>query len=185
MKNQKRQIKFLEKREVDKLVNGIKPEGERNLRDRALIATLFSTGLRISEALALPDAPFVAQRGNGTFEMSIVGKGGWQRVVFFSPEAMKKIRQWLDIRTDSDPELFPITPRAAQIMIKKRAMQVGIEKRVTPHMLRHSIATHLLRQGVSVYYVQQFLGHRAISSTSVYLHATNRELKDIHSKIMK
>ena len=185
MKNQKRTIKFLEQAEIRKLIDGVKSKGKRNLRDRALIEVLFSTGLRISEALALPDAPFVSYRGAGTFEMSITGKGGWQRCVFFSPQAMKAVKAWLDVREDSEPELFPITVRAAQIMVAKRAVKVGIEKRVTPHMMRHSIATHLLRQGVSVYYVQQFLGHRAISSTSVYLHATNKELKDIHAKILK
>lgn len=185
MKTPKRQIKFLDQKDVKKLIEGVPADNPRRVRDRALIEVLFSTGLRISEALRLPDAPFVSAPVNKTLEMSITGKGGWQRCVFFSPQCLKAVKLWLDAREDSDIELFPMTPRAAQIMVKKRAVEVGIGDWLTPHKLRHSIATHLLRQGVSVYYVQQFLGHRAISSTSVYLHATNKELKDIHSKILK
>lgn len=185
MKTPKRQISFLERKEVEQIIAGIKTDSERNLRDRALIEVLFSTGLRIAECLSLQDAPFVSAPAGKTFEISIIGKGQWQRVVFFSPRAIKAVKAWLEARTDSEQELFPITVRAVQIMIKKRAKAAGIEKRVTPHIMRHSIATHLLQQGISIYYVQQFLGHRAISSTSVYLHTSNKELKDIHSKLLK
>lgn len=184
MKQTKRQIKFLERKEVEKLINAIPRDGYRNLRDRALLEVLFSTGMRIHEALELPEAPFVSEK-NRTMEMSIVGKGDWQRVIFFSPKALEAIKNYLIVKNDEELELFPITSRCAQLMIKRRAKLAGIEKRVSPHILRHSLATDLLMRGVDVRVVQEFLGHRSISSTQVYTHVTNAQLKDIHKKLYK
>jgi len=187
MITQKRQIKFLEKKEVEKLIAKIKQKGARNLRDRALLTVLFSTGLRISEALALEWTAFEEQ-GRATMELPIIGKGGWQRVIFFSPEALKSIREYLKTRDDllDEQRLFPITSRAAQIMIKRRAGRAGMgDKHITPHTLRHSLATDLLRRGVDVRVVQEFLGHRSIASTQIYTHVTNTQLKNIHTKLYK
>ena len=184
MKTPKRQISFLEKKEVDQIVAAIKPEGSRNLRDRALIEVLFSTGLRISECLALPDAPFIKDEKK-TMELSICGKGGWQRTIYFSPKALQAIRAYLAIRNDSDMLLFPITSRAAQMMVKKRAKAAGIEKRVSPHVFRHSLATDLLKQGVDIRFVSEFLGHRSLNNTMIYTHIVNSQLKDIHKKLYK
>ena len=182
MKTPKRQISFLERKEVEQIIAAIKTEGVRNLRDRALLEVLFSTGLRISEALSLPDAPFVKEIA-GTMEMSIVGKGGWQRVVYFSPAAMKAVKAYLAARKDSELLLFPMTPRAAQIMVKKRAKAAGITKRVSPHVFRHSLATDLLRRGVDIRFVSEFLGHRSINNTMIYTHVVNEQLKNIHEKL--
>src|SRR3990167_3995121 len=84
MENKKGQIKFLEKAQIEALIATIPITGIRNLRDRALFEVLFSTGMRIHEALELPDAPFMDYKEE-TMELSINGKGGYQRVVFFSP----------------------------------------------------------------------------------------------------
>ena len=184
MKTPKRQISFLEKKEVEKIINTIPTKGLRNLRDRALIEVLFSTGLRISEALALSEEPFI-QNANKTLELSITGKGGWQRTIYFSPRSLAAVGAYLAVRKDTGTELFPVGVRATQLMIKRRARAAGIEKRVSPHTMRHSFAVHLLQKGASVFYVQQFLGHRNLATTSIYLHSTNAELKELHKKYMK
>lgn len=183
-KTTKRQIKFLEEAEVHHLIASIVPRGYRGLRDRALMEVLFSTGLRIHEALALLRKDFTDTKG-GTKELTIIGKGGWQRVVFFSRPALAAVKAWLDYRKDDEPEVFPMTSRAAQIMIKRRARAARFDKRVTPHIFRHSLATDLLNKGVDIRVVQEFLGHRSISSTQVYTHVTNKQLKDIHTKLYK
>jgi len=179
----KRNIKFLEEAEIRQIINAI-PDDSRGRRDRALLEVLFSTGLRISEALTLSDAPFVKET-KGTLELSITGKAGWQRVIFISPIALKVVKNYLKFRTDSNLHLFPITARRAQMMIKERAKKAGIEKRVTPHMLRHSFATDLLRKGVDIRLVQQFLGHRSLNNTMIYTHVTNNQLKEVHKKLYK
>lgn len=184
MKTPKRQISFLERAEVEKIIDRIKLVGSRNLRDRALIETLFSTGLRISEALALPDAPFVKENA-GTMEMTIVGKGGWQRVIYFSPKAIKAIKAYLAVRQDSELTLFPITARGAQKMVKERARQAGITKRCTPHVFRHSLATDLLKKGVDIAFVSKFLGHRSLNNTMIYTHIVSPQLLEIHKKLYK
>src|SRR3990167_4101494 len=106
MKIQHRQIKFLERKEVEQIIAGIKPEGERNLRDRALLEVLFSTGLRISEALALTRSQFptwtkgpndIVMPFRKTQDLTITGKGGWQRVVYFSPRSLSAVYAWLDV----------------------------------------------------------------------------------------
>ena len=184
MKNKQRQISFLLPKEINAILAGIVPEGERNFRDIALIEVLFSTGLRISEALALTRKDFQGEQA-GTKELTIIGKGGFQRVIFFSKPAVRAIALWLSARSDSEPELFPITPRCAQIMVKKRALEAGVEKRITPHVFRHSLATDLLRRGVDIRMVGEFLGHRNLNNTMIYTHVVNEQLKSIHKKLYK
>ena len=186
MRTQKRRIKFLDRSEISKIITSIDDDfaNPRDARDRALLEVLWSTGLRIHEALALQAKDFVGLPA-GTHELTVVGKGGWQRVVFFSGGAVRAIKRWLELKADDAPELFPMTIRTAQLMVKRRAERAGIETRVTPHMFRHSLATDLLKRGIDVRVVQEFLGHRSISSTQVYTHVTNKDLKDIHTKLYK
>jgi len=189
MKNKKRQISFLERSEVEQIIAAIKPEGKRNLRDRALIEVLFSTGMRISEALALKSIEMIPLLDEkGTSEFPIIGKGGWQRVVYFSPGAKKAIEKYLEIMEgyqNIGEKLFPITPRAVQMMVKKRALTAGIEKRVSPHVFRHSLATDMLKRGVDIAFVSKFLGHRSLDNTMIYSHIVSPQLKEIHKKLYK
>ena len=150
---------------------------------------LFSTGMRIHEALALQvDEMRILLEEKGTSEFPIIGKGGWQRVIFFSPRAKQAIKVHLPFREEfkeDEDRLFPITPRCAQLMVKRRAKQVGLEKRITPHVFRHSLATDLLRKGVDIRFVSEFLGHRSINNTMIYTHVVNEQLRSIHKKIYK
>ena len=187
----RRQIKFLERKEVEKIIDAVDASDLRGARDKALIEVLFSTGMRIHEALALTKDEMIILAGEpATSEFPIIGKGGWQRVIFFSPRAKKAIRQYLAMIEEAEakdliPEdlLFPITIRCAQIMVGKRAKEAGIDKKVTPHIFRHSLATDLLRKGVDIRFVSEFLGHRSINNTMIYTHVVSPQLQAIHKKL--
>ncbi len=158
----------------------------RILRDRAILETLFSTGLRLSELCALSRYLDLA-RG----ELSVRGKGDKLRVVFFSEGAKKAIKEYLAKRTDTDEALFVsldkkgnvigrVTPRAVERLVEARAREAGVPKRVHPHQFRHSFATDLLINGADLRSVQELLGHANVSTTQVYTHLTNKELKEVH-----
>lgn len=171
MKRHKTQIKFLERDEVTSVIGH-----SRTPMERALMETLFSTGLRVSECVNLP------RLNQATEEISIIGKGGWQRVVFFSPDAMSAIANYIPSRTDSDPRMFPITKRTAERIVARAAASAGLN--ATPHTFRHSLATHLLKKGANIRIVQEILGHRALSSTMVYTGVANKDLLEAHKKFL-
>lgn len=162
------------------------------LRDRAILHTLFSTGLRISELTRLDRDDISSERS----EIPVRGKGNKVRVVFLSAEAKQAINDYLATRQDTDPALFirqrkvsndsqddlRLTVRSIQRLIKKYAALAGLTKDITPHTLRHSFATDLLTNGADVRQVQQLLGHSSITTTQVYTHLTDAHLRDIHEK---
>ena len=191
-------ISFLELHEIEsmlKLPDTTKPEG---LRDRAIIETLFSSGMRISELVALDvdQVSLLMREKNSsirTYELSIVGKGKHIRTIFISPRAAHWIRAYLARRGDDlkplfinsrsrNPEQKRLTPRAIQLLIAKYARLAGLSKKVTPHTLRHTYATDLLSHGADLRSVQELLGHKNVSTTQVYTHVTNKRLRDIHEQ---
>jgi len=183
----RRDIELLEYDELIRLLEA--PEGNslRALRDRAILETLFSTGLRVSELCKL-DRYINLERG----EMSVRGKGDKVRVVFISNRAKKVINQYLKVREDTEEALFvsltrqgkvigQITPRSVQRLVDRMARKAGIIKSsVTPHVLRHIFATDLLINGADLRSVQELLGHANISTTQIYTHLTNKNLREIH-----
>lgn len=160
------------------------------LRDRSILEMLFSTGLRVSELAALQHGDIHLQRE----EFSVRGKGDKVRVVFVSHQARYWLGQYLDAREDTSPFLFvrhdrakarseepqPLTPRSIERLVKFYAAAAGITKNVTPHTLRHSFATDLLMNGADIRSVQAMLGHSSITTTQVYTHVTNKQLRDVH-----
>ncbi len=158
------------------------------LRDAAILQTLFSTGLRVSELCSV-DRDLDLTRD----EFSVRGKGSKVRVVFLSPTAKSAIKMYLEARTDMDEAMFislakgaessgdmRLTPRSVERVVKRRAVEAGISRRVTPHIIRHSFATDLLEGGADIRSVQALLGHANISTTQVYTHVTDKHLKDVH-----
>ena len=158
------------------------------LRDTALLQTLFSTGLRVSEICSL-DRDLDLSRD----EFSIRGKGSKVRVVFLSQEAKKAIIAYLAQRTDVDEAMFislakgaeasgmmRLTPRSVERIVKQCATLAGISKRVTPHIIRHSFATDLLEGGADIRSVQALLGHANIATTQIYTHVTDKHLQGVH-----
>ena len=188
-----RQIEIIEYDDLERLLEAPKGEDLRTLRDKAILEILFSTGLRLSELCQL-NRFLNFERG----EITVRGKGNKLRVVFLSPGAKKAIKNYLDKRTDAEEALFisltknsklktksspkvigRITPRAVQRLVDYYARKAGVE-RVTPHMLRHLYATDLLINGADLRSVQELLGHSNISTTQIYTHLTNKELREVH-----
>ncbi|PIR88945.1 MAG: hypothetical protein COU07_03550 [Candidatus Harrisonbacteria bacterium CG10_big_fil_rev_8_21_14_0_10_40_38] len=181
-----REIEMLDARDLERILNS--PEGKnlRSLRDRAILETLFSTGLRLSELCSL-GRYIDLDRG----EVSVRGKGSKIRVVFLSDGAKESIKEYLKKRVDTEEALFisiskqgsvmgKISPRSVERLVTKYARKAGVGSRVTPHSFRHLFATDLLVNGADLRSVQELLGHSHISTTQVYTHLTNKELKDIH-----
>jgi site-specific recombinase XerD len=191
-------VSFLERQEVEMVLkqpDTAKPEG---LRDRAIMETLFSSGMRISELVALDIEQVAAlmqdkRDAERTLELPIVGKGKHIRTIFISPRAGHWIRAYLASRGDDlkplfingrsrNPESKRLTPRAIQLLIGKYARLAGLSKKVTPHTMRHTYATDLLSHGADLRSVQELLGHKNVSTTQIYTHVTNKRLRDIHEQ---
>ena len=188
---EERQVRFLNLEQLKKLFEAPKASTPQGLRDRAILETLFSTGMRISELTVLNCNQIKFKPGMSGFELGIIGKGGRPRVVFFSERCLQRLKEYLEVRRDEEPALFVslnhriptrLTPRNIQKMIKKAAILAGVPLFTTPHVMRHSFATDLLEQGVDLRTIQEFLGHKNISATQIYAHVTNKKLKEIHQK---
>lgn len=193
-KQEDREVTFLEADELERLLKS--PEGNNldSLRDRAVLGTLFSTGMRVSELCSLDRNKIDTTRG----ELSIRGKGSKIRVVFLSDEAKEDIKNYLGKRSDVDEALFiripktktfskdsdlRLTPRSIQRIVEKYATKSGIVgKNVSPHTLRHSYATDLLRNGADIRSVQSMLGHSSVTTTQIYTHVTDKQLREVHKK---
>ena len=162
------------------------------LRDRAILESLFSTGLRITELTTLNKEQFANNiKDKKDLELGIIGKGSYPRTVYFSERALSWIKKYLTIRKDKEKALFinyraqeglnrRLTPRSIERLVKKYDILAGVPIFTTPHTLRHSMATDLLEQGVDLRTIQEFLGHRSITSTQIYTHVTNKHLRDVH-----
>lgn len=183
-----RQIEIIEYPDLERFLKGPSDDSLRALRDRAILETLFSTGLRISELCSLSRYSDFA-RG----ELTVRGKGSKLRVVFLSDNAREAIKKYLDKRGDAEEALFisiskaknpkvlgRIIPRTVQRLVQFYAKKAGILGKITPHQLRHQFATDLLMNGADIRSVQALLGHSNISTTQIYTHVTNKELKEIH-----
>ena len=172
-----RELDLLDIADLERLLISPGLASPNGLRDRAILEFFFSTGLRISELCNLKIDDINLKRG----EFSVRGKGGKVRVVFVSDRARKAVSAYLEKRGDVDNEfLFAMTPRSIQRMIKRCATKAGITKKVTPHVLRHAFATDLLQNGADLRSVQVMLGHANISTTQIYTHFTDKQLKEVH-----
>lgn len=186
-KDKKKRIKSLDTQKQEYYLSA--------LRDKAILETLFSTGLRVSELVSLSRFEDLTNSS-----VSVRGKGDKVRVVFFTDEAKRVIKLYLNNRKDTNNFMFvghgsiggkdkestkedtPLTTRHVERIVKEYAQFSGIQKKVTPHVLRHSFATTLLGNGADLRAVQRMLGHANIATTQIYTHVTDKELKDIHKK---
>jgi site-specific recombinase XerD len=193
--------------ELTKLLESPKGNDLKDLRDKAILKLLFSTGLRVSELCSLnKDIDLHSD------ELSIRGKGGKVRVVFISDEAKNAVKKYLSARKDMSDALFiqvtspkpglganlkkqkslsqasanmdvkSLTRRSIERIVKQHAIKAGISKKVTPHVMRHMFATDLLSNGADLRSVQAILGHANIGTTQIYTHVTDKHLKEIHKK---
>jgi len=193
----RKQVSFLNEDELRRLFAAIPTDSKIGLRDRAIIGILYSSGLRVSELVALNRDTVNLKRR----EFMVRGKGQKDRPVFISEDAAQLVLDYLAIRTDTLKPLFiryggaeqidnsgdygRLTPRSIQRFVSHYASLAGITKKVSPHTLRHSFATGLLMNGADLRSVQTMLGHSNISTTQIYTHVTDPHLKDVHQKFHK
>ncbi|KKW16113.1 MAG: Tyrosine recombinase xerD [Parcubacteria group bacterium GW2011_GWC2_49_9] len=187
-----RQVSFLEGEDLERFLESPLKTKENPLiqsRDKAILEMLFSTGLRVSELVSLQRDSVNLKKD----EFTVRGKGGKLRVVFLSNQSKYWIKQYLDGRNDVTKYLFvrhdraagnddvkPLSARSVQRLVERYAKIAGITKRVTPHTLRHSYATDLLINGADIRSVQSMLGHASITTTQIYTHITNQQLRDVY-----
>lgn len=172
---------FLDEEEQCALIKSAK-----NLRDRALIMTILSSGLRASEILNLKE--------DDLYRRSLIvsrGKGGKPRVTFIDPLTEKSIREYHHKREVDSVFVFtnsfgkPLSRQYLSRMISETALRAGIKKRVSAHTLRHSFATNMLRKGARIEDVQPLMGHSNISTTRLYMHFTNEYLRERYDMFNK
>ncbi len=186
-------VRFLALDQVRALMNVPDTGTTKGLRDRAILETLFSTGMRIGELVALNREQVQLGPHTEDLEVVIVGKGNKPRTVYFSARAVTWLRRYLATRDDTFHPLFinystqkgatrRLSARSIENMVKRYALAAGLPDDTTPHVLRHSFATNLLAEGVDTRVVQEFLGHSSITATQIYTHVTSKRLRDIHRR---
>lgn len=190
-----RNIKFLSENDLQKLFRSVDTTDEPGVRDRTILEVLFSTGLRVSELVALNKEKVNLEAG----EFGVLGKGGKMRVVFLSQDAKNWLAKYLIMRKDPYSALFirysgpkgteelttekeRLSVRSVERLVDKYRKKAGILDKIGPHALRHSFATDLLSHGADLRSVQEMLGHKNIATTQIYTHVTNARLKEVHEK---
>jgi len=175
---------FLTEDEVTKLIAAVQPKDERGLRDRAVLETFYSTGIRVSELVGLDiqDIDFIGGI------IKVLGKGKKERIVPIGDIAISTIRAYLEARKKQAEALFlnksgrRITDRGIRNIVGKYIRMASIRHGVSCHTLRHSFATHLLNRGADLRSVQELLGHVNLSTTQIYTHLTTDRLKSVYDK---
>lgn len=194
-KTESKSLKFLDQDQVGRLLNAPSISGEKGLRDKAILETLFSTGLRVSELVSLNRDQINLKRR----EFGVIGKGRKARIVFLSHRAVEWLERYFAAREDvwlpafvrysrdkADPygkgEEMRLTARTVQRIVEKYRKKAKLPVKITPHGLRHSFATDILSAGAGLREVQEMLGHKNISTTQIYTHVTNPQLRGVHDK---
>ena len=182
--------KSLTEADVERLLGSAATDATLDLRDRAMLETLYATGLRVSELVGLKLTAVNLNDG----VLRVTGKGNKDRLVPLGEEAVEWLRRYL---ADARPELMNknlsdavfvtargdgMTRQAFWYLIKRHAHTAGITRPLSPHTLRHAFATHLLNHGADLRVVQMLLGHSDISTTQIYTHVARARMKQLHAQ---
>lgn len=182
---------YLSTDEVGKLLAAPHGEAALAIRDRAILETLYSAGLRVSELVGLTDGDLDLSTGI----VRIRGKGKRERLAPIGSYAVRALKRWLAVRTLS-PRVKPnreapvftnkfgtrLTTRSVARMLEKYLKLTGLDLRTSPHTLRHSFATHLLDRGADIRSVQELLGHKSLVTTQIYTHVSTANLRAAYEK---
>jgi integrase/recombinase XerC len=182
---------FLSREDVGRLLEAPPADDPLGLRDRALLETLYSAGLRVSELTGLNLADVDLGDGLAT----VRGKGKRERLALLGPQAVAALEAWLPRRAavagpraERQPALFlnkngtRLSSRSVGRLLEKYLALAGLDPRTSPHTLRHSFATHLLDAGADVRSVQELLGHRSLGTTQIYTHVSTQRLRESYHK---
>lgn len=183
--------KCLDTEEISKILEAPPANTSAGLRDRAILETLYSAGLRVAELAGLNIEDW-DQTGN---VLRVRGKGRKERIAPVGSFAAKALKNWLDVRQvgekakpDEKTAVFlnkfgrRITTRSIGRMLEKYLLETGLHKKATPHTLRHSFATHLLDGGADLRAVQELLGHKSLTTTQIYTHVSTRRLQETYEQ---
>ncbi len=191
-KQERRLPRFLEYDEVKKLLETPPMDTWLGARDRAIMETLYSTGMRVSELVALniDDIDFLGE------VVHIRGKGKKERIAPISPSVLQVIQHYMEFRnkraqnnSNFDAKVLfankhgkRLSTRSVRRKMDKYLIMAGLDPAISPHTLRHSFATHMLNRGADLRSVQELLGHQSLSTTQIYTHLTTKKLKDVYDK---
>lgn len=189
-KQDKRLPKFLEYEEVKRLLETPPMDNWLGARDRAILETLYSTGVRVSELVALnmDDIDFLGE------VIHVKGKGKKERITPIGSSALQVIQHYMEFRNkraqsndNFDPKVLfvnkhgrRLSTRSVRRKMDKYLKIAGLDPLISPHTLRHSFATHMLNNGADLRSVQELLGHQSLSTTQIYTHLTTKKLKDVY-----
>ena len=180
---------FLSTDEIGLLLNAPDLSDQLGIRDRAMLETIYSGGLRVSELVGLNYSDLELDEGL----IRVRGKGKKERFSPLGSYALDALHSWLSRsnhtkRFQPDAPVFTnrfgkrITTRSVRRMMEKYIKLTGLDQRTSPHTLRHSFATHLLDRGADIRSVQELLGHKSLVTTQIYTHLTTAKLRDIYEK---
>ncbi len=182
---------FLSAEELGRLLQTPPGDEPLGLRDRAILETMYSAGLRVSELVGLSDADLDFEAG----VVRVRGKGRRERLAPVGSYATKALRRWLRKRklhsAEPNGPVAPVfvnkfgrrlTTRSVGRMLEKYLKLSGLDQRTTPHSLRHSFATHLLDGGADIRSVQELLGHKNLITTQIYTHVSTAALREVYEK---
>ena len=189
-KQEKKLPRFLEYEEVKKLLETPPMDNWLGARDRAILETLYSTGIRVSELVALniDDIDFLGE------VIHIRGKGKKERITPIGSSALQVIQHYIEFRnkraqsnSNFDSKVLfvnkhgrRLSTRSVRRKMDKYLKMAGLDAAISPHTLRHSFATHMLNNGADLRSVQELLGHQSLSTTQIYTHLTTRKLKEVY-----
>jgi len=182
--------KAMSEQQVEGLLDAPDLTTSLGVRDRAMLETLYATGLRVSELVGLTLLEISLQVG----VVRIVGKGNKERLVPLGEQAIEWIERYqqgarLDILKQRQSDAMFVTSRGAGMtrhafwhIVKKHALKAGIQQSMSPHTLRHAFATHLINHGADLRSVQMLLGHADLSTTQIYTHIARERLQSMHAE---
>ena len=182
---------FLSAEDIGRLLQAPSPDEPLGLRDRAILETCYSAGLRVSEVVGLNDSDLDFDAG----VVRVRGKGRKERLAPIGSYAVRALKRWMALRKVSAREpsgaqtpVFVnkfgrrLTTRSVARMLEKYLRHTGLDRRTTPHSLRHSFATHLLDRGADIRSVQELLGHKSLVTTQIYTHVSTAGLRDAYQR---
>lgn len=189
-KLEKKLPRFLDQKETAQLVGTPTEDTPLSLRDRALLETLYSAGLRVSELVGLDLTDLDLDAGLAT----VRGKGKRERLALLGPPAVEALKSWFAVRPAVSPRAAThpavflnrhgtrLSTRGVSRLLDKYVQHAGVQSDATPHTLRHSFATHMLDAGADIRSVQELLGHQSLGTTQIYTHVSTQRMRDSYHK---
>lgn len=196
-KKEKKLPKFLDKDEIEQMLNNVNIETPAGFRNRAILELLWATGMRISELSGLNFGDLNLEHN----EIKVFGKGSKERIVLISERAKSYLERYIHSARSVVPDEgfkapepvedapifinntgYRLNPKTIRNVINSIVEKISLPKKVTPHMFRHSFATYLIENGADLRVVQELLGHASISNTQIYTHISTKHLTDTYNK---